>query len=264
MPIAERRVAESLRTVRSKDQPLDVKQLKAKIEVLKQYGQELGKDAERLRAELGELNKNTLDLQTQQDEVSVLAETAKKIKTEVESMDVELKAPADRIVNKARAPAAKDSLKKIKASGVAALGGVSRSSSSGYVLGGPRRRVGSPTEVVNSLGMRIVGSLPTLTDQPRRRLTHSKASAVRDRDWHSMLVDSVDATRTMLLHASRTDGIRTVMVTSAVQGEGKTSLAGHLAASLARSGLEHAPGRHRPPPSRRAQDLRRAPRARFQ
>jgi len=51
-----------------------------------------------------------------------------------------------------------------------------------------------------------------------------------------LLVESVDATRTMLLHASRAESVRVVMVTSAVKGEGKTSLACHLAASLARAG----------------------------
>jgi polysaccharide biosynthesis transport protein len=41
----------------------------------------------------------------------------------------------------------------------------------------------------------------------------------------------------MLVHAARTGSHRVVMITSAVSGEGKTSLASHLATSLARSGL---------------------------
>src|SRR5437588_181722 len=52
-----------------------------------------------------------------------------------------------------------------------------------------------------------------------------------------LLTESVDATRTMLVHLTRTQGVRTVMVTSAVAGEGKTSLSCRLAVSLARSGL---------------------------
>ena len=39
----------------------------------------------------------------------------------------------------------------------------------------------------------------------------------------------------MLLHAARTEKLHTVMVTSALGGEGKTSLASQLAASLARA-----------------------------
>ncbi len=51
------------------------------------------------------------------------------------------------------------------------------------------------------------------------------------------MLESIDATRTMLVHAARTGSHRVVMITSAVGGEGKTSLASHLATSLARSGL---------------------------
>src|SRR5439155_15631893 len=52
----------------------------------------------------------------------------------------------------------------------------------------------------------------------------------------SILAEAVDATRTMLLRAARTEGLRVVMVTSAHSGEGKTSLSTHLAASLAQVG----------------------------
>jgi polysaccharide biosynthesis transport protein len=59
----------------------------------------------------------------------------------------------------------------------------------------------------------------------------------KDRYWHNVLLESIDATRTMLVHAARTESYRVVMITSAVSGEGKTSLSSHLATSLARSGL---------------------------
>src|SRR5262249_30888475 len=54
--------------------------------------------------------------------------------------------------------------------------------------------------------------------------------------WQNLLTESIDATRTMLQHAARQSGLRVVMVTSALGGEGKTSLASHLATSLARAG----------------------------
>ena len=48
------------------------------------------------------------------------------------------------------------------------------------------------------------------------------------------------------MHAARTGSHRVVMITSAVGGEGKTSLASHLATSLARSGLRTLLDRRRP------------------
>jgi capsular exopolysaccharide synthesis family protein len=59
------------------------------------------------------------------------------------------------------------------------------------------------------------------------------APSARDQFWQGRLTESVDALRTLLLRAAG-DGPKVIMVTSALGGEGKTSLAGQLAVSLAR------------------------------
>jgi capsular exopolysaccharide synthesis family protein len=94
------------------------------------------------------------------------------------------------------------------------------------------RRIQSPDDVIHGLGWRLVGALPALPD----RSGAGVGTNGDDARWQSMLTESVDGVRTMLLHAARTEGLRTVMVTSAVSGEGKTSLSCHLATSLARAG----------------------------
>jgi len=50
------------------------------------------------------------------------------------------------------------------------------------------------------------------------------------------LLESIDAIRTMLLRDASLERTRVIMVTSAVEGEGKTTLASHVAGSLARAG----------------------------
>ena len=89
------------------------------------------------------------------------------------------------------------------------------------------RRVCAPQEVAQGLGINLVGTVPA---RPALR------AASRNGHWHALLAESVDSSRTMLLHGTGSGTIQVVMVTSAVGGEGKTSLAGHLAVSLARSG----------------------------
>jgi capsular exopolysaccharide synthesis family protein len=59
----------------------------------------------------------------------------------------------------------------------------------------------------------------------------------RDQFWRHLLTESIDATRTMLVHTARQDSLRVIMVTSALGGEGKTMVSSHLAVSLARAGL---------------------------
>jgi capsular exopolysaccharide synthesis family protein len=74
-----------------------------------------------------------------------------------------------------------------------------------------------------------------LPDRVRRG--QARPGNSRDRFWRNVLTESIDATRTMVLHSARQDGLRVLMVTSATVGEGKTMLASHLAVSLARTGL---------------------------
>src|SRR4029079_4002211 len=52
------------------------------------------------------------------------------------------------------------------------------------------------------------------------------------------VLESFDALRTLLLHEASVEKTRVIMVTSAGPGEGKTTLAGHLANSLARAGRQ--------------------------
>jgi capsular exopolysaccharide synthesis family protein len=96
--------------------------------------------------------------------------------------------------------------------------------------------VDSADEIPADLGLRVVGTLPIVRSRPARgRLAPRKTE--RDRYCQNMLLESIDAVRTMLVHAAQTASHRVVMITSAVGGEGKTSLASHLSTSLARSGL---------------------------
>ena len=74
--------------------------------------------------------------------------------------------------------------------------------------------------------MRVVGSVPAL-DGARR--------TAEDAEDHELL-ESIDGIRTLLLRNANVEKSQVVMVTSAVSGEGKTTLASHLATSLARAG----------------------------
>ncbi len=95
------------------------------------------------------------------------------------------------------------------------------------------RRIQGPDEVVSGLAMRVVGAVPELPDP--RRLQSGADPQGQDAYRHN-LIESIDAIRTMLLRNAPAENLRTVMVTSAVGGEGKTTLASNLAMSLARAG----------------------------
>ncbi len=110
------------------------------------------------------------------------------------------------------------------------------------------RRVCASDDVLQGLGMRVLGILPRLPSAARRKSAgpvtvpadpagngQAGGSSLSLMSSQLALTDAVDAVRTVLLHAPHSDGARVVMITSAAGGEGKTTLAGHLAASLARA-----------------------------
>lgn len=95
-----------------------------------------------------------------------------------------------------------------------------------------QRRVRSASELSEGLGLRVVGAVP-LSRHPERHLVGPHGEA--DLAAYPVL-ESFDAIRTLLLHDAHGQPARVVQVTSAVGGEGKTTLACHLATSLARAG----------------------------
>jgi len=95
------------------------------------------------------------------------------------------------------------------------------------------RRISTVDEVVQGLGLPLMGTLPALPARGRRPLPSGAKG--KDLHWQSVMNEAVDAVRTLLLHAARSETLQVVMVTSAASGEGKTSVASHLAASLARA-----------------------------
>ena len=92
-------------------------------------------------------------------------------------------------------------------------------------------RLDSAEAVGLSCGVTILGTVPRFPSTNWRAIG---AASVR---WQTALAESVDCTRTFLLHGPGLTGIRSVLITSAESGEGKSSFAAQLAVSFARGGM---------------------------
>jgi capsular exopolysaccharide synthesis family protein len=164
----------------------------------------------------------------------------KKLDAEMASLEMELPstdAPADlrpaparvRILEDAVTPQERRVDKQLKMAGIG--GGVLF----GLVLVGflfaeyRAQRVYSSVEISGQTGLSLMGTLPAMSAPARRK---GLATGVSEQN---ALAEAVDSVRTALLHAAKEEDLRVIMVTSASGGEGKTSLASHLAASLARA-----------------------------
>jgi capsular exopolysaccharide synthesis family protein len=228
-------IARQLRERLTREDEARIAQLKREIAILKDHEAILDGLVERWTKETRDINETSVDLESVKGEIQQTEEMASRVGRQMDALKVELLAP-ERItlLEEPFVTATQDEKKQIILTGLAALGlfclvvmGI------GYQEF-RARRIGTAEEVVQGLGLRLLGSLPVLPNQRTPRLL--AGDSARQQHQVKILTESIDATRTMLLHAARTDSKRVVMVTSALGGEGKTSLAGHLAASLARAG----------------------------
>jgi len=209
--------------------------LEDQIEVMAGVEKQLQEEVGKYTGDTQKLNSQSLEMESIQDEIKSAEEMAKLIGGELEVLKIELKAP-DRVslLQEAKAPLVMDSSRQIRFTGLAA----------GGVFGAiillisfwefRAQRIGSLDEVVHGLGIRVVGTVPVMPWSISGALP--KPGSPREQLWQHQLMESVDATRVMLTHTARAESHRVVLVTSAVGGEGKTSLASHLATSMARSG----------------------------
>jgi polysaccharide biosynthesis transport protein len=148
----------------------------------------------------------------------------------LQKLEAELAAPvaARQVDGEATIVRPNDASRRIKMAGVAGIAAFGFVVCALGFLEFRAFRVASPVDVSQTLGLRLVGTVPAAPPG----LRYGMGSA----EWESVLNEAVDSARTLFLHSSGIQNLRRVMVSSAVGGEGKTSLSVRLAASLARAG----------------------------
>ncbi len=95
-------------------------------------------------------------------------------------------------------------------------------------------RIDSPEGVDRRLHTGVVGCIPRASAASLKSLTQPEDDSPNADT--AALLDASDACRALLLNALSGEGSKVVMVTSALPGEGKTTLSAQLALSLARAG----------------------------
>jgi polysaccharide biosynthesis transport protein len=97
-----------------------------------------------------------------------------------------------------------------------------------------KQRVSTLNDIgYGGLGIRVLGTVPNLARLSRQA---SSKNGEANGAVSGILAESIDSVRTMLLSNKRADAPKVILVTSADEHEGKTTVASHLAASLARAG----------------------------
>ncbi len=178
-----------------------------------------------------DLGRATVDLQEITEELESTDALCKKFNTQIQNLKVEENAPRriSRLEEAAIVAEGNRTTSRLAMMGFAGLACMALVCLAFGFWETMAHRVSSPSQLIQNTGMQLMGNLPEYS-----KAVQSKKK--NDGHYESLLSDSVDAMRTLLLFVSKMEGIRTVLVTSAVSGEGKTFSACHLAASLARAG----------------------------
>jgi capsular exopolysaccharide synthesis family protein len=187
-------------------------------------------EVQALAAEADKIGTSSTELEMLRAELKQDERVLERIGNEHEAMQVELRSPPRVNLNQEAALQKRDNKRQIAA---AALAPVLVALLVCFVVSWweyRARRIHSAEEVVSGLGMRILGTVPSAAQVRRLQAAEGEDTPA------DSFQEAIDGIRTVLLRDASTQGTRIVMVTSAVQDEGKTTLAGHLATSLARSG----------------------------
>jgi capsular exopolysaccharide synthesis family protein len=191
----------------------------------------LSAEVESLRKRLQEVAVNGARLDGLQQNWGDLEELTKKITAEEQALSIEMDAPTNvKVLEEPFVSQGKSKMRRSLVTGVAGLGALALVL---FALGWwehRARRVAGLEEVVQGLGIELIGTLPPVARRGR--------GCALGTEGEGFLVESADSARTMLLSAARAHAFRIVMVTSATTGEGKTSVVCQLGLSLARAGFK--------------------------
>jgi succinoglycan biosynthesis transport protein ExoP len=215
----------------NKDPVIVRAQLKKQVDALKDINDRLQADVKALSEQAAKQPVWEIEYVQLAADIREEEKIVGNIRSSLEQERVELQS-ASRIVASTPADLMKKEIKKqLLATAVAPLAVLFGVCMGLALLEYRKRRVRTASEISCGLGIRVVGAVP------RMRRLERQLVASNDMDLAGTpVMESIDAIRTRLLHDANTRSTRMVMVTSATAGEGKTTLAGHLASSLARAG----------------------------
>lgn len=174
-------------------------------------------DAASEAAVLGQAN---ADLEARRSEIEHLQTVTDDIGRQLETSAIDLSMPNRvTLLEAANVPGASDQIFRFMLTGLAAAAGLVVGGGAIVTLEYLRNRLDSSEDVPKRIGVRVLGTLPRIG---------------RARRHEGLITECVDSLRTLVSQGGR-EAPQVILVTSAVEHEGKTTVASQLAASFARA-----------------------------
>ncbi|MCE9534761.1 MAG: hypothetical protein K8T89_27100, partial [Planctomycetes bacterium] len=209
-PTLESRLRQKLNT--------DATRLKADLREAEINEQKLTVRIEKLTSEAKDLGSATLDAQGTHKTLQKLKEEADGLESALNKLSSERDAPIRAgTLEDAIVVIPNESSRKTRFAGMA-FAGVFGLVLLGFAFAEYRtRRIASPDEVADGLGVPVMGTVPARPDRVMR-VPQSGSAGAEQVLWEHLINESVDSARTLFLHTADANAMHVVMITSAVGG----------------------------------------------
>ncbi len=208
---------------------------KQKVDQLVEQQKVLSEVVDRERREADKIGRTSLDIKFLQDELTQVEQIFQQVVQRLDELRVEAKAPG-RVTVMSKADPPRAPYQRRRQQVVACMIGVIAFAAVQFLILATafwRPRIGTAEELATGCRIPVLGSLPRISAGQSATVGNKAAQARKHRCVYESAVDNLQAL--LLLDGLETDCV-TLAITSAVRGEGKTTLASQLAASAARSG----------------------------
>ena len=231
-------VAQRIRSMTGNDSRVlqeDLQILQTKVRSLQARRNKIYQDYKTVSDQLAQMGQYNHELDSEKLSIKAQEEFVSDVKKEMETLELEVASrPQIRVLQEAIIPDASNFIMRnmqLIAAGmmtmfVTILGVAFWDMQS--------KRVNNSQEITDSGELRVIGSLPLLNT--RRAAGLLPVSEITKRRIELGLSRSIDSIRTSIRFAKSSKPYQTIMITSALAQEGKTTVASQLAASFARTG----------------------------
>ncbi len=214
---------------------MHVAALKSRVDVLKHQEQALQQNVDKLDTETRQLGRSSIDIELMRTELTSAEDILQRIGAEIERTSIEM-SPKSRIdvISPAETATPPEPKKRIAVAGALGMVGLCLPFAIGIFWDLQRKNVNDAESASTALAVSTLGTIPKITGGPMKLRQRMEGDRVDQQQ--ALLADSLDAVAGMILHDAGRSGRQVFMTTSALAGEGKSTVACLLAESLARSG----------------------------
>lgn len=211
----------------------EIFKLESSLEVMKEQEKIIQAEVDDKQREAEKFGQSTVDVEMMRADIKNLDVLLTGISSEKEKLSVEMRSAA-RVTRLQRADDPElpsNTMMRIMLSVVAAMAGASIPAVAIALRDTRSRRINSRSDVSRALQVPVIGMLPLI---PSRVIRH--LASKRNQVWRRRLTEAVDGIAARVLRKADLEQCRVIMVSSAMNGEGKSTVAVQLASSLAGTG----------------------------